>query len=71
MPDDELLLKEGGCHKQDDGMECKVVLVVRVGREKTGEAWTGSGGRAQVVLSPKQEALGGRYQGSFHLHVSK
>jgi len=42
MPDDELLLKEGGCHKQDDGMECKCVLVVSVD-EKTDEAWTGFG----------------------------
>lgn len=40
MPDDELLLKEGGCHKQDDGMECKCVLVVSVD-EKTDEAWDG------------------------------
>ena len=42
MPDDELLLKEGGRHKQDDGMECKCVLVVSVD-EKTDEAWTGFG----------------------------
>lgn len=65
MPDDELLLKEGECHKQDDGMECKVVLVVRVGREKTGEAWTGSGGRAQVVLSPKARSVGRAMSGLF------
>jgi hypothetical protein len=33
MPDDELLLKEGGGHKQDDGIECKCVMSVGVGRK--------------------------------------
>ena len=34
------------------------MVLVRVGREKTGEAWTGSGGRAEVVLSPKARSVG-------------
>lgn len=71
MPDDELLLKEGGCHKQDDGMECKWVLVVVLDEKRLVKPGRAPADEQRSCFPPKQEALGERYQGSLHLHVSK